>query len=83
MKREIAEARIKSKLDKLFHDNGMVVSVVFYNAATRMFTDAIMDAYERGKKDLVNGAAGPGEARRGQAGRGETRQGGARQGNLT
>jgi len=53
MIREIAEARIKSKLDKLFHDHGMIVSVVFYNAATRMFTDAIMDAYERGKKDSV------------------------------
>jgi len=67
MIREIAEARIKSKLDKLFYDNGMVVSVVFYNAATRMFTDAIMDAYERGKKDLVNGQAGHGEVRHGEA----------------
>ena len=63
MIREIAEARIKSKLDKLFYDNGMVVSVVFYNAATRMFTDAIMDAYERGKKDSVNGQARHGKAR--------------------
>ena len=67
MIREIAEARIKSKLDKLFHDHGMIVSVVFYNSAMRMFTDAIMDAYERGKKDLVNGAAGHGEARQDKA----------------